>query len=248
MKCQYCGGNLSLEDEYCPHCGKPNENAIQHIKDMKHYQSDYEDTRSHVYTITKNYSGITVRAVIIAVLVILVVVFAVVNAESYSIKYGLRQSEAKRKAVQYSKQLDKYIEEENYFAFWSFCEAHNIDGYRDSFEAYRPVMEISRIYVYLYQNMMQLHTSDTEEEFQNYLKATGNYLEQFYEGLDMEKYKYSEGSDNEQNRRALAQIKERVDALLTAYCGLTEEEAAQFGELSEIKRMVLIEERMQYEE
>lgn len=248
MKCQYCGGNLSLEDENCPHCGKPNENAIQHIRDMKHYQNDYEDTRSRVYTITRNYSGITARAVVIAVLVILVVVFAVVNAESYSIKYGLRKSEAKRKAVQYSRQLDSYIAEENYYAFWSFCQAHSMDGYRDSFEAYRPVMEMSRIYVYLYQSMMRLYTADNEEDFQNQLKQTGNYLEQFYEGLDMEKYRYSEGSDTEQNRQALSQMKERVEALLVAYFGLTEEEISQFEEMSEIKRMVLIEERLQYGE
>ena len=38
MKCKYCGGNLTLEQAYCPHCGRPNEEAAQHVKDMEHYQ------------------------------------------------------------------------------------------------------------------------------------------------------------------------------------------------------------------
>ena len=39
MKCKYCGGNLTLEQAYCPHCGRPNEEAAQHVKDMEHYKS-----------------------------------------------------------------------------------------------------------------------------------------------------------------------------------------------------------------
>lgn len=38
MKCKYCGGNLTLEQAYCPHCGRPNEEAEQHVKDMEHSQ------------------------------------------------------------------------------------------------------------------------------------------------------------------------------------------------------------------
>lgn len=46
MKCKYCGGNLTLEQAYCPHCGRPNEEAAQHVKDMEHYKSNFEDTKA----------------------------------------------------------------------------------------------------------------------------------------------------------------------------------------------------------
>ena len=49
MKCKYCGGNLTLEQAYCPHCGRPNEEAAQHVKDMEHYKSNFEDTKSVTY-------------------------------------------------------------------------------------------------------------------------------------------------------------------------------------------------------
>ena len=51
MKCKYCGGNLTLEQAYCPHCGRPNEEAAQHVKDMEHYKSNFEDTKSDVYEV-----------------------------------------------------------------------------------------------------------------------------------------------------------------------------------------------------
>ena len=53
MKCKYCGGNLTLEQAYCPHCGRPNEEAAQHVKDMEHYKSNFEDTKSDVYEVTE---------------------------------------------------------------------------------------------------------------------------------------------------------------------------------------------------
>ena len=53
MKCKYCGGNLTLEQAYCPHCGRPNEEAAQHVKDMEHYKSNFEDTKSAVYEVAE---------------------------------------------------------------------------------------------------------------------------------------------------------------------------------------------------
>ena len=53
MKCKYCGGNLTLEQAYCPHCGRPNEEAAQHVKDMEHYKSNFEDTKSDVYEVAE---------------------------------------------------------------------------------------------------------------------------------------------------------------------------------------------------
>ena len=59
MKCEHCGGNLTLEMLACPYCGKENPHAKQHIRDMKKYQGDFSDTRSEVYSVVNKYSGIT---------------------------------------------------------------------------------------------------------------------------------------------------------------------------------------------
>ena len=86
MKCKHCGGNLSLEDAFCPHCGQPNEDARQHVADMERYQDNFEDTREDVYTVTRKFSGMTARAVIIAGLTVLFLVIFLMSENWWSIR------------------------------------------------------------------------------------------------------------------------------------------------------------------
>lgn len=248
MKCQYCGGNLSLEAEKCPHCGKINIHAQQHIKDMRDYQDAFADTQSDVYRVARNHSGIAVRAVIISVLLLLIVTMIFCNAQMYSIKYDLRESEANRKAKQYKELLEEYLEEENYQAFGAFCNAYNISGYGDAYEEYRPIINVTREYAYLYRYIMELKTAQREYMYDSSLESIGRTLDTFYEYMVDEKYNYGVAADNAETRKTLQVIEEKAEALLIVYCGLTEEEAASLKELSSAKRMVLIEERMQYGE
>ena len=48
MKCAYCGANLQIEDEKCPHCGRDNPHYIKHRSDMQAYQADYRNTKQEV--------------------------------------------------------------------------------------------------------------------------------------------------------------------------------------------------------
>ena len=41
MKCPYCGSPLDLDDNFCSHCGKLNEQVRQHVNDMNRYQSEF---------------------------------------------------------------------------------------------------------------------------------------------------------------------------------------------------------------
>lgn len=248
MKCQYCGGNLSLEAEKCPHCGKINIHAQQHIKDMREYQGAFADTQSDVYRVAKNHSGITVRAVIISALLLVIVGVIFFNAQMYSIKYDLRESEANRKAKQYKERLEEYLEEENYQAFWAFCNAYNISGYGDAYEEYRPIINVAREYTYFYRYIMELKTVQREYMYDSTLESVGRTLDSFYEYMENDGYNFGEVAENEETIERLQAMEEKVKSLLIVYCGLTEEEADSLKELSSAKRMVLIEERMQYGE
>lgn len=110
MKCKYCGGNLTLEQAYCPHCGRPNEEAAQHVKDMEHYKSNFEDTKSDVYEVAEKNTEIMSHMIIITVLVILCVVVFVVSARSWSIHRGLLQFDAGIRQGSYMKQMEQYRE------------------------------------------------------------------------------------------------------------------------------------------
>ena len=48
MKCKFCGSNLGIEDEFCPHCGKPNDQFEGNRAEMKEYKEEFEKTKEEV--------------------------------------------------------------------------------------------------------------------------------------------------------------------------------------------------------
>ena len=160
MKCKYCGGNLTLEQAYCPHCGRPNEEAAQHVKDMEHYKSNFEDTKSDVYEVAEKNTEIMSHMIIITVLVILCVVVFVVSARSWSIHRGLLQFDAGIRQGSYMKQMEQYLEDEDYIGLSAFCDRHYIRPYssNNSYEKYQLLMEASGAYRYFYESLMKAVT------------------------------------------------------------------------------------------
>ena len=69
MKCRYCGSNLGIEDEYCPYCGKVNDQAAGHQAVMKDYLNEFERTKTEakVKSITAGRIG---RFVVIGLMLI----------------------------------------------------------------------------------------------------------------------------------------------------------------------------------
>ena len=244
MKCKYCGGNLTLEEKFCPHCGKENEHARQHVSDMQKYQGAFADTQSDVYSVTRKFSGITARAVIIVVLLLVIVIMAVVGSEAYSIKRNLEQANSATHRAEYMGILDAYLEMEEYLAFDAFCDAHYIDGFDDGFEKYRPILSTAGAYSDVYYYMMEVVLAEDEVSRERMLGYLGERIEYFYEHMNMSDYKYFEGAVCEENEQIMQRMEENILVLLQAHCGFSEEDAAGFGELSQAKRMVLIEERL----
>ena len=113
MKCENCGGRISLEDEFCPSCGAVNRNAQKHIKDMRRYQSTFANVQQDVQEATKRYSEVTVRIIMIAVLLIMAILFSLVAMNPTRFE---RIGKGLRLKVTYShwvKEFDDAIEEQD---------------------------------------------------------------------------------------------------------------------------------------
>ena len=113
MKCENCGGRISLEDEFCPSCGAVNRNAQKHIKDMRRYQSTFANVQQDVQEATKRYSEVTVRIIMIAVLLIMAILFSLVAMNPTRF---VRIGKGLRLKVTYShwvKEFDDAIEEQD---------------------------------------------------------------------------------------------------------------------------------------
>lgn len=246
MKCDFCGGALSLENEYCPHCGRPNPHARQHIEDMRRYEGEFERTKKYVYDKTKTYTQVVVRMIILAALVILSVGLYVLADNAYSLLRDRERNKSDKKFNEYSQILDGYLEEENFRAFVSFCEARNLEPYQGAYAAkYQRVIWISRYYVYL-MDYLSDYAFPKSYTTQQQAKWVADEMEYFYQYLDQDPADYyMEVEDNPLVAQALDRMDKNIEQFLMVYCGFTGEEAHSMREMSSARRQLLLEEKLE---
>lgn len=246
MKCEYCGGTLSLEEEHCPHCGQINIHAQQHIQDMKHYKGEFEKTKWGVYAATKQYTRVTVQIVVIAIMVVLIAVMIFVSGNAYSMRADYRRSKAERKVEEYTQVMEQYIADEDFRGLHMYCEENYIGEYREGYEEYGPIIRTTSYYTYICDTLWKMIQSEGEERL-SHLHFVCEYLNCFYESSDLDIYHY-EITDPERTKAVISVMERDLKRFLQTYCNLTQEEVDGLKDMTEAKRTVLIEERGSNEE
>lgn len=241
MRCEHCGGEITLESANCPYCGTVNKHAQQHAENMTVYRRGFEKTRKGVQDATHKYAGTTVRLIIIAVLVVLITVLLVVSANAYSWKRMWVSTQNEKNAEQIMEQMDAYLEQEDYLAFSAFCEERYIYAYDTVFEQYIAVERAAQYYCYVYQSIMEVACPPIYLEQETAIERLAENLDYFYEYLDLNDYEYYE-IDLEQSEQILADMEDNISKLLQEYCGLTEQETAAMKTLSTARRAITLEE------
>lgn len=247
MKCEYCMGTLSLEDEYCPHCGQPNKHAKQHIKDMKRYQSEFENTRKYVYEKTGRYTDITVRVIVIAVLIVMIMVTFLIGANSWEIRSASKKASANRHYEEYSVILDQYLADEDYLGFYTFFNEKGIRSYDGPYkDKYYLVMQIAGSYSTVQDAMIYYCFLDDEDYSDQAVDRIADALDYFYRYyLNEDNYYTDLYGESEIFRQAADVMEYNVEQMLVAYGNFTREEAAALPSLSKTKRAVLLEEKLE---
>ena len=241
MKCKNCGGNLTLEDVVCHHCEAVNEHAIEHIRQMKRYQKDYEGTKQEVIATTKTYAGITVRVIILAVLIVLMIVCGILSGEAFSIKRDI--TEATRNDEKCKKQIEEYLESRDYYALGIFLETKNIGTNSEGYEDYRGVIITSTQYMYFYDYVMKVVKPREGSDIQSYYEWIAEQINKFYRVLDDTDYYCYVASDDMQYDYIL-EMEEQMHALLITYCGLSQEQVENLRNMSKAEMTLLIQEEV----
>ena len=245
MKCENCGGNLTLEDVVCPYCEAVNPHAIEHIRQMKRYQKDYEGTKEQVYDVTKRYVSVSVRIIVIAVLIVLIILCGVFSDEGYSLRRKIEMAKAEKNFEEYSELIEEYLENNEYYALYSFFEAHCIEYSAESYKEYQPLRHAVTQYYFLYSDVIRVIYPYSEQSLATYPGRIEGDLASLYKLYD-EEY-YINIYDNPKHKEDILKIEAQINALLVAYCGLTLEEAEMLKDMTQAQRMSLLEERMLHE-
>lgn len=239
MKCPYCGSPLDLDDNFCSHCGKLNEQVRQHVEDMQRYQTEFTETKEDVYKTTERYKGTSVRVVIIAILLILNVIAAIALGQSYSIIHSINQSESERKYEEYSAILDEYLQNGDYMAFYAFMQEHDIYCYDSKYESYNYINDVIAQYVYAYEHILGY---TNEENYSHDNDFMMDYINYFYERQNADYYADEKGKESELSQKALADMNWKMERMLITFCNVSAEDAAQFPTYSNAERAYIIEE------
>lgn len=242
MKCPYCGAPLDLDDNFCSHCGKLNEQVQQHVDDMNRFKNEFTETKEEVYETTKRYTATTMRVVIIAVLVVLNVAVAIFGARYYSFERMLGEADCERNFEKYSAVLDGYLVDGDYHSFYYFMQTKHVPSYDSAYEQYNQVENVVSQYIYIYEYLTKAYIEENTDDRERLCGYAVDSLEYFYSNLDMERYSYNENYDREENLNALADLEEKVEMLLVTYGNISPEDAACFKNYNRTKREMLLEE------
>lgn len=249
MKCKNCGGEIRLEDLYCPYCGSENTQARQHAMDMQKYQAAFQQTRQDVTQKAGRDSKRAVRIAAIAFLLLAIAVNIFIQANSYLLSISLERHRISKNIEQFLQEADRYLDEEDYLGFSSYYSRMRLVTYDDSYARYYPLYRISQSYTYAERQIMELVNPGRYSSMAHISKYASEYIQSFYESLDPDNYSSYEDFGSEWTQRHIANMKESMESLLTAYLGMTAEEAQSMQELSRGNRALLIERGLvQYEE
>ena len=244
MKCKYCGGNLDLEHKFCPHCGRPNELAQQHIRDMEKYRGEFDRTQKDVYRHASKWSGIFARAIILAVIITMFFVMGFITQNAWSIKTEHMTKKANRHYAEYSVQLDSYLKEMDYRGFVSFMDYYQIDTYDSPYSKYNGLRWAADSYGRFLDNMMAIIMPAPYGAYDSYYEYLSDDLDRFYQYSDPSFYSEYNPIDTELVQPHWDRMERTINDVLITYLDLSEEEAAGFRTMSKSKRAMLLEEKI----
>ncbi len=237
MKCQYCGGSLGLEDQFCPHCGRPNELAANHIKDMQHFESEFNTTEIDVKNQARKWSGISVRAVVLIVMVILIAINTYVCGNAYRIIRMHREHVANLKYDEYSKTIDKKLANGEYRAVNSIIENNNIDTYETKYEKYATVSQACSQFEWVEHYAEAVAIPDKygsrEDDYSNLSDSILTYYKEVY---DLNTYDRTPV----EYKKYLDDMTHQVEMTEVVNLGITKDDAANLKTMNERQRQNFI--------
>ena len=247
MKCRYCGGPLNLEDAYCPHCGRPNELAKKHLKDMQKYQGEFEETKEEVYRQTRRVNAVAVRIALISVMVVASIICYIVGSNSWSVIRNSRRRSSRANAEQHMETINAMIGEEDYRSIAAYIDYWNIDAWSDEFTPVSRVIQAARSYSYVYDDILRLAFRGEYDDPERMLEYLAGDLSSFTDALGRETYGESE-EDIAREEEILRRMSTDLSKYLVAWCGVSREDAERFFTLSSARQAIILEEAWQDEE
>ena len=245
MKCKYCGGDVTLQDHFCPHCGRPVDQALRHQKEMREYETEFEETkREAINKISVSSGGGTAVGIRLAIIVALTIalIWMLINLNSYDINQRKEKRLANANYDAYVEQIEQYIADRDFVALSRFENKHNLD-WNDKYKEYRDIFYAASSYEYIYRGILETAFLLKDARSLYYAENLSENVNRFYEQILSDRSAYSD-ADPEKTEAAYNEMEQDMLALLQNYLHISKEDADSMRELSKSRRKVLIEQAL----
>ncbi len=252
MKCPNCGGEMSLEQRFCAHCGTENTEARQHAAAMEMYNNEFNQTKAEVFRTAKVQGSLLARFIIIFVMLILIVTECILSAKSYSIVSSRKAKYANKHSEEYLAIMNQYFEEKNYLDLDSFISEKGIRFYTDTpYVEYTHLRNLISDYSYSFRTFeaARYRINNISRQYENPYTRVASTITSFYE--QYERYTTSDSYADSISQDEWAKMKiiyDDYNKMVQYYCQFTDEEMADFLSTSNGGRQLAIEQKFVWEQ
>lgn len=243
MKCPHCGGEVGLEDKFCPWCGRPNEQAIQHHEDMARFQAAWRETEQTVETKTKHVVRVLPRLIVILALLIISVVSVIIGSQAWEFSDYVRRRSAERNPAEVRATLDGYLEQRDYKSFYSYTELYDLRFYNSPFEEYSNIHSCVMAYHTFLSRLEEIFVRrDMEKWLEDRASFDIRYLssaiKEFFDEL-----KYLQRRDpTEKDLACMEDMRQTAEGMIRVFLGMDSEQLQEFLNMTENRQAVYLEE------
>ena len=243
MKCELCGGNLEIENAFCPHCGQPNKFYKAHRADMANYEKRFSETAEEVTGTAKRFTAKTVWISIIAVLVALILAEVIVLLNADDINYSLEARRNAKNADKIAAELCRLEDEGKYFELADYYSRYWVRGIDNPAHEYNVVSDNADRYSRIIEAIMDIHCGNFyNNEAYDIARRVNDNLDAIYENIDnADKYPENPMYSQKHINSSLNMVDE-LNKYFIVYFNMPQETVESFPDLTSAKRFNILEE------
>lgn len=249
MKCEFCAGDLSIDDARCPHCDAENRHYKKHREDMAAYNRRFEATQEAVLKKSSKIARKSIQIITICVLVLLIVISTLVLIFMGDINYEREYNKNTKNAAKIAEKLSEFEAEDEYMEMYSYKNSFIVREYRTPLSDFSHVSSILSPYssFIFYMDMIALDEIGylKPADLAGYINRNLDNIYQYgFERLE-EKKERDPVVYSERHIKSGEDMIRDVEVLLKYYVGFTDEEINEIWTMSSAKREVLLEEKLE---
>lgn len=245
MKCEYCQGDMTIEDEVCQYCGRPNPHYVKHREEMQKFKRKYESTDREVKENAKKLAGFSVKMTVVAVLCAVIFLEILLMANSYNILRAIERHKITSNLGYYVSEMNR-LEEEGDLSRLSDFYSENSLYFVPELKEYRAVQQMGSEYGLIMRYVVELAFDEDIEPTtrERDIENLSDSLRAVYKILNRESY-YEDECFKEKHQVAMDNCMDDINALLKCYLNIDDEALEALPTMSDARRQLVIEEGLE---